>query len=137
MADTNIWVAAAITPHGVCGRLLSAAIEGRWQPVISQLLVEELTVVLSRPKFRRWLTEEEAAQFVADLKVVADEVSDPPASATTVTADPGDEFLVALASTGGVAALVSGDPHLTELIDLDPPVLTPAAFLDRLAADAP
>ena len=105
--------------------------------MISQLLVDELTVVLSRPKFRRWLTEEEAVQFVADLKVVADEVSDPPAMATTVTADPDDEFLIALASTGGVVALVSGDPHLTELTDVDPPVLTPAAFLDRLAADAP
>jgi len=31
-----------------------------------------------------------------------------------------------------VAALISGDPHLTELVDLDPPVLAPAAFLERL-----
>ena len=49
-----------------------------------------------------------------------------------MTADPKDEFLVALATVADVDASVSGDPHLTDLVDLDPPVLTPAAFLQRL-----
>jgi len=33
------------------------------------------------------------------------------------TADPKDEFLVALSRVADVAALISGDPDLTELVD--------------------
>lgn len=46
-------------------------------------------------------------------------------------ADPKDEFLVALARDADVVALVSGDPHLTELVNQDPAVMTPAAFLNH------
>jgi len=34
--------------------------------------------------------------------------------------------------SGRLLGLPSGDPDLTELVDLRPPVLTPAAFLERL-----
>ena len=125
-------VAAAITPRGRCGRLLDAAIEGRWQLVVSPQLMAELAAVLRRDKFRRWLSMAEANRFVADIRVLGDSVPDPPPPTTRETADPKDEFLVALARTADVVALISGDPHLTELVDLDPPVLTPSAFLDQL-----
>ena len=72
VADTNVLVAAAITPRGRCGQ----------------------------------------------------------------TADPKDEFLVALSRVSDVAALISGDPDLTELVDLHRPVLTPAAFLERSKGDS-
>ncbi|HEX9548209.1 MAG TPA: putative toxin-antitoxin system toxin component, PIN family [Acidimicrobiales bacterium] len=125
-------VAAAIKPRGSCGRLLDAAIDGRWQLVTSPMLMAELEEVLYRDKFRRWLSQGEAAQFVADVRILADVVSDPPVLSSRETDDPKDEFLVALVRVADVMALISGDPHLTELVDLDPPVLTPAAFLDRL-----
>lgn len=132
VADTNVLVAAAITPHGLCGRLLDAAIDGRWQLVVSPQLMSELATVLRRDKFRRWLSLAEANRFVADIRVLADEVPDPPPSAAAETADPKDEYLLALAKATDVVALVSGDPHLTDLVDPDPPILTPAAFLDQL-----
>ena len=132
MADTNVLVAAAITPRGLCGRLLEAAIDGRWQLVASPMLLAELEEVLSRDKFRRWLIEDEAAQFVADIKVLADIVPDPPVGSGQETADPKDEFLVTLVRAADVLGLISGDPHLTELVGLDPPVFTPAAFLNGL-----
>jgi len=56
-------------------------------------------------------------------------VADPAASSGAEAADPKDEFLVALARVADVEALASGDPHLTELVDLDPPVATPSAWL--------
>jgi len=127
-----VLVAAAITPRGLCGRLLAAAIEGRWQMVASPQLLAELDTVLARDKFRRWLSEDEARRFVADVRVLADVIPDPPAPTSRSTADPKDEFLVALAQAADVMALVSGDPDLTDLVDLDPPVLMPAAFLERL-----
>lgn len=132
MADTNVWVAAAISPRGVCGQLVDASIDGRWQPVTSPQLVAELEAVLARDKFRRWLSAEEAHRFAVDVQAISDHVSDPPASPTRMTADPKDEFLVALARVANVVALVSGDPHLTVLVNLDPPVVTPGAFMDSL-----
>ena len=130
-------VAAVITSGGVCGRLLDAAIDGRWKLVVSPQLVAELDLVLARSKFRRWLSEEEARQFVSDVRILADVIPDAPAPPTRVTTDPKDEFLVALAGVATAVALVSGDPHLTELVGLDPPVLTPGAFLERLVAEGP
>ena len=132
VVDTNVLIAAAITPRGLCGRLLDAALDGRWQLVVSPQLLAELSTVLARGKFRRWLTEDDAHRFVADIRALSDVLADPPSPARQVTADPKDEFLVALAQVAGVAALVSGDPHLTDLVDLDPPVLTPAALWERL-----
>lgn len=133
MADTNVLVAAAISPYGQCGRLLDAALDGRWQLVASPQLVAELETVLYRDKFRRWLAQEEADRFVADIKVLAEVIADPPPAPNRETADPKDEFLVALARHAEVAALISGGPHLTDLVNLQPPVLTPSAFLERLS----
>jgi predicted nucleic acid-binding protein len=39
VADTNVLVAAAITPRGICGRLLEAGIDRRWQLVASPMLL--------------------------------------------------------------------------------------------------
>ncbi len=132
VADTNVLVAAVITPRGLCGRLLDAAIDGLWQLVASPQLLAELGTVLAREKFRRWLSEDEADRFVTDVSALADVVADPPVASSPQTADPKDEFLVALARVADVVALVSGDPDLTELVDLEPPVLRPETFFDRL-----
>ena len=98
----------------------------------SPQLIAELEAVLRRDKFRRWLSKSELTRFVAGIRILADIVPDPPAAPHRETADPKDEFLVALARVANVVALISGDPDLTELVNLDPPVLTPATFLDQL-----
>ncbi len=100
--------------------------------MVSPQLLAELDTVLARDKFRRWLSEDEANRFVADVSVLADVIPDPPEASTRATADPKDEFLVALARAApDIVALISGNPHLTVLVDLNPPVLTPATFLDH------
>ena len=132
VVDTNVLVAAAIGPRGLCGRLLDAALDDRWQLVASPQLLAELSTVLAREKFRRWLTIDQASRFVDDVRVLSDVLADPPAPAQQVSADPKDDFLLALAKVADVAALVSGDAHLTDLVDLDPPVLSPAAFWQHL-----
>jgi predicted nucleic acid-binding protein len=66
------------------------------------MLLDELEEVLSRDKFRHWLSQDEAAQFVADVRVLADIVSDPPVGSSRETADPKDEFVVALVRAAGV-----------------------------------
>jgi hypothetical protein len=63
--------------------------------------------VLFREKFRRWIREDEASRFVADIRPLADMVPDPPTAVEAATADPQDEYLVALAQAAHVAALIS------------------------------
>lgn len=125
-------MAAAISPHGSCGYLLNTVLDGRCQLVASPRLLDELETVLFREKFRRWITETEVRQFVSRIEVLAEVVADPPPAQRRATRDPKDEFLVVLAQAADVTALISGDPHLTELLDLEPPVRTPAGFLREL-----
>jgi PIN domain len=91
-------------------------------------VLSELADVLARARFRRWLSEDEAAAFVASLRCGARVVDDPPPE-PGVTPDPDDDYVVALARAAGADYLVSGDRHLTDLSDPDPPVLTPVPSL--------
>lgn len=131
--DPNVLVAAAIAPRGICGQVLNAAIDRSYSILVSPTLLLELAEVLARPKFRRYLTEEEAQRFVALVGDLAILCPDDP-SRTDLTHDPDDDYLVALAQSTLADYLVSGDQDLLHLGSLEPSVLTPRAFLDLLAA---
>lgn len=133
VADVNVLVSAARSPNGLCGRLLDAATAGRWRPVVSVLLFQELEEVLTRPKFRDVLGQETTDRFLADLLSIAEWAQDPKASSAPSTRDPDDEYLLALARSAKVDALVSGDRDLTDLPETKPPIETPAQFSLRLA----
>lgn len=134
--DTNVLVAAAIKPTGTCRQLLDAAIEQKWLPVISPHLLDELEVVLRRPKFASKLTEETISDFVASLASASEIAADPPSPAQH-TSDPDDDYLVALALATDVDVLISGDADLTDLHNCDIPVQTPRNFLDRISKQHP
>ena len=68
--------------------------------------------------------------FIRDAAVVAAD----PASPSRRSADPDDDYLLALAENEK-AIVVSGDEHLLELADRFP-VLSPRAFQDELEANA-
>jgi uncharacterized protein len=59
---------------------------------------------------------------------------DDPDEIPSVTPDPDDDYLVALAKREQVDALVSGDSDLADIHDPQRPVLTPAHALARLEA---
>ena len=89
--------------------------------------------MLARPKFRGYATEREARAFVSLVERFATlraDVESPP----RLSPDPGDDYLLALARSQGAAFLVSGDAHLCQLKNIEPPVLTPRAFLNSLGA---
>jgi predicted nucleic acid-binding protein len=89
--------------------------------------------VLARPRFRRWVSLDVAAQFIDGLARDAVIVADPPAQ-PGLTPDPDDDYLIALARPTQIDYVVSGDRHLLDLVDGVPPVLTPREFLDLLGA---
>lgn len=133
MLDPNVLVSAGISPAGPPRQILTAWGDERFELIASPALLDELADVLARPKFRRFITTAVATEFVDGLASDAVIVADPP-ELTGVSPDPEDDYLVALARAAGADHLVSGDRHLLDLTDPDPPVLTPREFLDLLDA---
>ena len=127
--DANVLVSAAISAAGPPPQIVAAWIGGRFELVASPLLLEELRDVLDRPRFRRWVSTATAANFIDGLTEDADVIDDPPAQ-PGLSPDPDDDYLIALARAAQADYLVSGDRHLLDLADPDPPVLTPRQFLD-------
>ena len=138
VADVNVLVSALLarSPAQTSRKLVDAAFAGEWQLVVSPHLLEELEDVIHRDKFRQWVTIVEADRFLAEVARRAVVAADAPQPWPAMTRDPDDDYVVALARAAGVDAIVSGDPHLTELIDLVPPVLRPADFLALLEAES-
>ena len=131
MLDPGVVVAALITPAGVCGRVLRAALDDDYTLVVSPELLAELEDVLLREKFRPYLSEGEAAIAKSLLARVAELRADP-GDVSRISPDPDDDYLIALARAAQVDYLVSGDGDLVQLAQVEPPIVTPREFLERL-----
>jgi putative PIN family toxin of toxin-antitoxin system len=131
--DPNVLVSAAISAAGPPRQIVTAWVDGRFELIASPALLAELRAVLARPKFRRWISAAVAREFVDGLADDALIIDDPPAL-EGVSPDPDDDYLIALARAAGADYLVSGDRHLLDFSDPDPPVLAAREFLERLGA---
>jgi putative PIN family toxin of toxin-antitoxin system len=129
--DPNVLVSAAISAAGPPRLIVTSWVEERIEVVVSPALLDEAREVLARPKFRRWISNALATEFVDGLAQDALIVDDPPAL-PGVSPDRDDDYLVALARAAGADYLVSGDRHLLDLTDPEPPVLSPRQFLEML-----
>jgi putative PIN family toxin of toxin-antitoxin system len=132
VVDTNVLVAAAIKPTGLCRLLLDAAVRRQWQPVVSPQVLGESEPVMGRAKFRSKLSEEDIRDFIAGLVAIPEVVADP-SSAAIYTRDSNDDYLVALTLASRVDVLVSGDRDLIELADSGVLVQTPRGFLAHIS----
>src|SRR3546814_17910111 len=74
----------------------------------------ELEGVLVRDRFLRWRTREDLDRYVADLRVIAFQ-GPAPLDVPSVTRDPRDDYLVALAQAAQHAVLFSGDGDLGDV----------------------
>jgi uncharacterized protein len=86
----------------------------RFELIASPALLAELTGVLERPKFRRWLPVEEARTFVQTPRASATLIDDPPRQHRSL-GDPDDTYLVTLARKAKADCLISGNADLTSL----------------------
>jgi uncharacterized protein len=125
--DPGVLVSALISPSGSPAKLIAAARKGDLELVTSPLLLAELEGVLQRQKFRRYLDLDVVRDFVGLVQRVSRHVSDPDGPAPLRSADPDDDYLIALAQAQN-AILVSGDNHLLGLSDRAP-ILAPADLL--------
>lgn len=126
----NVLISAPLSRHGAPARILNAWLDGAFELVVSDLLIAELRRALAYPKLRQRITQSEADEFVEVLvrgAMVATDPTDPPPFSS---ADPDDDYLIALAASTG-AMLVSGDGHLLELADRAP-IHAPSEFVEML-----
>ena len=127
--DCNVFVSALLSPEGAPAQILDRWADEDFDLVVSPLLLAELEDVLRRPKFHALIDSTHVDALLSGLIEDAVLVGDPPPR-PRLTPDPGDDYLVALAREADAQCIVSGDVHLTQLVDPSPPVLTPRAFLE-------
>ncbi len=122
--DPGVLVSALITPTGPPAKLLVQARAGDLELVVSPLLLGELEEVLGREKFRRYVDLDIVHDYVDLLRREALAAHDPEGPLPLRSADPDDDYLIALAHSQN-AVLVSGDKHLLD-IGGGAPILAPA-----------
>ena len=125
--DTNVLVSALLLKTSVPRQAFDRArAHGRF--MISWPTLAELHEVLSRPRFDKYVYEDERLQFLAAF--VRDAVLVEIVEMVTDCRDPKDNKFLEVAVNGHATVLVSGDD---DLLTLHPfrgiPVLTPQAFL--------
>ncbi len=102
--------------------------------VVSEKLLAELSTVLIRPRFRRYMSESEVREAIVDLRekrIFFEDIE----VGRLVPDDPKDDYLAALAMESGADCLVSGDPHLHGL-EITLEVLTPRQFWELLERES-
>lgn len=124
--DTNVLVAAVLSRSGAPAELVRLWLEGACDVVVSSLLLAELRRVLAYPKIRSRVSEAEAQAFLALVTEGATIVDEPVRPPSLRTADPNDDFVVAIAE-GARAIIVSGDRRLLDMAGRLP-VRSPAEF---------
>ncbi len=131
--DPSVVISGLISARGAPARLLAAWRSGRFELVVSPLLLDELRRGLDHPRLRKYVTADDAREAVRWLAQNATAAEDPDVEPVVRSVDPGDDHLIALAGAQR-AALVSGDSELLALSDRIP-VYSPRDFLDLVGGD--
>lgn len=109
--DTNVLVSAIIS-DGKARILFKKGIASHYRIVTSNLILKELSTVLSRPKFNTNQIEiiriTKAIENIADVTSVKTKVK-------VVVQDPNDNMVIETALDGGAQIIITGDNHLLAL----------------------
>jgi putative PIN family toxin of toxin-antitoxin system len=105
--DTNILLSALINRHGTPARLITAWREHRYHLLTSTEQLLELGSVARRPVLRARIIPSTVGRLIRDLRRLAEVMTSLPE--VERSADPADNFLLAMAELGEADYLVSGD----------------------------
>lgn len=120
-------ISATLSPGGTPARVFELWRTGAFELVVSPKLLQELEGVLAREKFKDLVHQDEVAQLMSVLSSDANMVPDPAGVPEVRSADPNDDYLIAIASLSR-SVLVSGDKDLLDLAGRIP-VYSPAELL--------
>ena len=105
--DTNILISALLAATSLPAHLLVLWREGRFDLLTSIEQLDELMRVTRYPKIRERLAPALAGRLINELRDLAIPLKNLPI--VTVSADPYDNYLLAMASAGAADFLVTGD----------------------------
>lgn len=133
--DTNVFVSAAINPHGAPAQVLDAWRDHQYELVISPSILEEVLEVIKRPSIRSrhgW-SDKEIEVFFRGLQLFA-VVTPDEMTIAEVEDDPDDDKFLACAVEGAADYIISGDPHLLDIESYkEIPIINPRQFLDTFS----
>jgi uncharacterized protein len=128
--DTNVIVSAILSPRSVPRQAFDRAFL-LGTVLVSDAILVEVDDVLRRPKFQRYVSEEERLQFLA--KFVGEAMIIEVTEVITDCRDSKDNKFLELAVSGGAKCTISGD---TDLLVLDPfrgiLIVTPQVFVSQI-----
>lgn len=129
--DTNVLLSALLFHHGSVAWLRPAWQSDAVRPLASRDTAEELIRVLAYPKFK--LTGADREDLLGDYLPWCETITVPNKTQVPDCRDPFDRPFLALAAAAKADALITGDKDLLALSnDFKVPILTPAAFKERL-----
>jgi uncharacterized protein len=127
--DTNVVVSAVLLPHSVPRQAFDLAFI-RGIVLVSESMLDELDDVLRRPRFERYIPEDERLQFLTNF--IRDATVVEVTEAITDCRDPKDNKFLELAVSGCATCIISGD---ADLLVLHPfrgiPIVTPHEFVSQ------
>ena len=105
--DTNILVSAMITSAGKPAAIVNAWLDGKFTLLTCAAHVDELRSTLQKPRVAELIKPHKAGRLVNQIKKLAEDVGTLPS--VERSADPTDDFLLAMSEAGNADYLVTGD----------------------------
>lgn len=105
--DTNVLVAALIAQNGPPHHLFEAFLGDRFTLVTGNMQIEEFSRVTRYPAIRSRIHPAQAGRMLNAIRSLAINIENPPPQ--SVSRDPHDDFLFAMAQAGEADYLVTGD----------------------------
>jgi uncharacterized protein len=135
--DTSIIVRALLNPRGTVWPVLEQLRAGRFTLVYSAPILQELLLVLRRPRMRdRYEIDEDTIEGVRRL-ITERGVEVTPTRAIRVCRDPRDDIFLEAAVAGDADVIASGDEDLLVLHPFEGiPIVRLGTFLAMLNAGA-
>jgi len=128
--DANVVVSALLSRFGAPAALIRLWLGGGFDFVASERLLAEVERTLASPKIRKRIALSDAETFLALVRGTVELVTDSDEPPPIRSADPNDDYLLALAARERLP-ISSGDEHLLSLGERVP-ILSPREFLEQL-----
>ena len=109
VVDTNVLVSALLSGGSLPAHLITLWRQGRFVLLTAAEQLDEFRRVTRYPRLRERLAPQLAGRLVNDLRAIA--VVVPRLPQVSVSADPDDDFLLAIAMAGTADFLVTGDKN--------------------------
>lgn len=109
--DTNLWISFLIGKE--LQDLKELIVHERIKLISTDQLIEELKIVTSREKLKKYFNQDKVADLISLLGIVSEKVSIK--KIDSICRDPKDDFLLALAKESKADFLITGDKDLLSI----------------------